>query len=193
MLITHPFQSMNETGCISSTSVGCGSIYREKKGNNYCLSFWHFFFFLPSNSKNTTRCLWFYLWIKRWRLKPELLYVSKDRTTQLLLTVNWWWISRNKSGELFLRHYISIIWWCWNTRDATVKFQTIHSQQDNIWQYLRSWRLLDIVLLSDCVKCTVLTNTVPRIWVLVSLGDSAGALQMLLGLFQQQGVSRYIR
>lgn len=26
MLVTNPLQSMNETGCISSTSVGCGSI-----------------------------------------------------------------------------------------------------------------------------------------------------------------------
>lgn len=37
ILITSPLQSINETGWNSSTSVGCGSTYREKEVNNYCL------------------------------------------------------------------------------------------------------------------------------------------------------------
>lgn len=135
------------------------------------LAFLYVGLFLPFDNKNTTCCLFFYLWIKRWRLKPELLYVSKDRTTQLFLTVNWWWISRNMSGELFLRHYISIIWWCWNTRDAMSNFKLFTHSQDNICIIVSKTMktVLNIALLSNWMKCTIVINAVTRIMFLIKL------------------------
>lgn len=62
-----------------------------------------------------------YLWVKRWRLKPELLYAGKHRIAGFSFTVRRLRVRRNVSGEFFLGHHVCVIWWCWNRNGVSVE------------------------------------------------------------------------
>lgn len=72
------------------------------------------------HNKSLIFCRFVYLWIKRRRLKPELLYAGKHGVARSSQTARRLRVGGDVSGEFFLGYHICIIWWRWNRNAVRV-------------------------------------------------------------------------